>query len=185
MTTISQAKARASGRIRRLLLAACTLVLVACASKQTPAHVDAALPVPIELQLHTTAGDSLEIATLRGRPVLLFLFATYDALSQAQTEPLHLLQRGHPELQLIGVAAQPKPRQLAAYWVDAIQPGFVVAYDPTDKLPHGESTLGAVPAIPAFIVLDASGMVRARVYGYQTASGLDQLLKLALRTKPR
>ncbi len=82
----------------------------------------------------------------------------------------------HPELTVIGVAAQPHADGLIDAWVHALSPPFVVGWDPTESVDRGTSTLGRINGVPCFVVLDDEGYEQRRIDGYQTTKQLEALL---------
>ena len=103
---------------------------------------EAAKGARLDLGVRLSDGRWLELADLRGTPVLLFVFATFDAVSQAALKSLRPFIPQHPEVVVIGVAAQPRAEQLVEAWAHALDPPFVVGADPYGSVENGESTLG-------------------------------------------
>ncbi len=134
---------------------------------------------PIELALRRPAGDWIHVGDLRGRPVLLFVFATYDPACQAALRPLSRFARHHPDVHVIGVAAQPDAELLVDAYESALTPGFPLTYDPEHDLRYGTSPLGRIAGIPLFIMLDASGFEVGRYHGFPSSRSLDMLLERA------
>ncbi len=131
---------------------------------------------PIELGIRTTSGDWLEIGSLRGGKVLLFVFATFDPGSQAALRPLARFIETHPEFTVVGVAAQAHAGGLVDAWAYALSPPFVVGADPTGSVEEGTSRLGIIEGVPTYVVLDKKGFERKRVDGYQTVNALEALV---------
>lgn len=155
------------------------LALASCGgSAPPPVGVSAprARPEPLELTLRAPDGRWLDVGDLRGHRVVIFLFATFDGTSQAALRPLSRLVRHRPDVYVVGVAAQPDARDLLEAWAAALSPPFPVAYDPDERVSRGTSNLGALDAIPSFVVLDEDGFVVARHSGYASESRLDALL---------
>lgn len=130
---------------------------------------------PIELGLRTTDGRWLELGDMRGTPLLLFVFATFDTGSQAALTPLRSFVADFDDVQVLGIAAQPKGEQLVSAWAYALDPPFIVGVDPYGNVEGGTSALGKIESIPTFIVVDANGYERARVSGVQTEGALADL----------
>lgn len=130
---------------------------------------------PIELGLRTVDGRWLEVRDLRGKPVLLFIFATFDTGSQAALKPLRRFVDQHEEIEVIGIAAQPRAAQLVEAWDHALDPPFTVGVEPYGRVENGESSLGKIESVPTYIVLDAAGYERQRVTGLQTGRQLAEL----------
>lgn len=142
-------------------------------------------PQPVELELMTADGVPVFVGDLRGKPLVLFLFATFDGLSQASLRPLSRFVRHHPEVQVIGVAVQPGAEQLLDAWAHALAPAFTVTYDPHERITTGTSDLGSVDTVPTYIVLDDRGIERARHEGWASERKLDRLLEELSRASPR
>lgn len=130
----------------------------------------------VELALRRPDGSFIDIGELRGREVLLFLFATFDAPSQMMLRPLEAFQRAHPEVVVLGVAAQPDARLLVDAYVHALSPPFPITYAPEEALPADPEVLGPIEAIPAVVLLDARGVVVSRRYGYLETADLEAML---------
>ena len=139
----------------------------------------------LELGLRLSDGRWLELADLRGTPVLLFVFATFDAVSQASLKSLRPFVPQHPELVVIGIAAQPRATQLVEAWAYALDPPFVVGADPYGRVETGESTLGKIETVPTYILYDAEGYEIDRTTGLVTEGDLAQLVRpVSQRTEP-
>jgi peroxiredoxin len=137
-------------------------------------------PEPVELALRTPAGTFLDVSELRGKPVVLFLFATFDALSQAATQPLSRFARAHAEdAHVLGIAVQPNAAELAGPWADALGLTLTVSYEPEPRILAGTSELGTVVSVPSYVVLDARGVIVARYTGFASENKLERLLDAA------
>jgi peroxiredoxin len=179
---------------RTHLAAACrrsfvTLALVAlatapsaCGGAQTGVGTShaARAPEPLALMLRTTEGDPIDVATLRGKPVVLFFFATFDTLSQAATRPLARFARQHADdVRVVGVAVQPDAATLAGAWASALDVPFDVAYEPEPRVLAGLTQVGELAGVPTFIVLDREGRIVARHTGFASENKLGRLLEPA------
>jgi hypothetical protein len=131
----------------------------------------------LDLGLRLSDGRWLELADLRGTPVLLFVFATFDAVSQASLKSLRPFVPQHPEVIVIGVAAQPRAAQLVEAWAYALDPPFVVGANPYGSVENGESTLGKIETVPTYILYDANGYEMDRRTGLVTEGDLARLVK--------
>ncbi len=130
---------------------------------------------PINLRVRTTEGRWIELAELRGRCTLLFLFATFDGASQASLRPLGAFVQAHPEVSVIGLAVEESPAELADAWQHALTPPFPIAYDPTRALLLGASPLGRIESVPRFRLLDAQGRPVGEHVGYPYRGALEAL----------
>lgn len=156
-----------------ILLALCTS---ACAGSvigppQTP---------QLDLELSDAHGRTLQLAAVRGRPALLFLFATYDATSQLALTPLlaapaDLQQR----VTLLGIAVQPDAKAFLEPFREALDIHFPLYFNPDDTLLHGKSALGELPGVPAYVALDKAGHIRRTFFGVANTSVLAELVESA------
>lgn len=133
--------------------------------------------VRLDLGLRLSDGRWLELADLRGTPVLLFVFATFDTVSQASLTSLRPFVPQHPEVVVIGIAAQPRAAQLVEAWAYALDPPFVVGANPYGYVENGESTLGKIEIVPTYILYDASGYEIDRTTGLLSEAGLARLVE--------
>lgn len=133
----------------------------------------------VELTLRRADGTFLEVGEQRGQPVLLYVFATFDGVSQMLLNPLRNVAERHPELRIIGIAAQPSARLLVDAYVHALAPPFPVTYDPRESVRGGESALGEIDTIPTLIVLDERGVEVARHTGFADERRIEALIAAA------
>ena len=133
-------------------------------------------PTPVELELRTPDGAFVDVGDLRGAPALLFLFATFDGVSQAALAPLRRFVRHHPDVPVVGIAVQPDAAMLVDAWSLALAPPFTVTYDPNGVIAEGTSDLGQVEAVPTYVLLDARGLVTERHVGFASQRKLDRML---------
>lgn len=135
---------------------------------------------PVELALRTPEGAFIDLGDLRGKPVVLFLFATFDALSQAATRPLARFERTHAaDVHVVGIAVQPNAAELVGPWSQALQLTLTVTYEPEPRILSGASELGPFDAVPSYVVLDARGVIVERYTGFASENKLERLLDAA------
>lgn len=130
----------------------------------------------LDLGIRLTDGRWLELMDLRGTPVLVFVFATFDAVSQASLKSLRPFVPQHPGLVVVGVAAQPRAEQLVDAWAYALDPPFAVGADPYGHVEHGESSLGKIESVPTYILYDADGREVDRKTGLLSEGDLDRFV---------
>ena len=131
--------------------------------------------------LRRPSGEWIHLGDLRGKPVLLFVFATFDGVSQAALRPTSRFARAHPEAHVLGIAAQPDANQLLDPYERALAPSFPLTYDPARDVHHGTSPLGSLEAVPTYVMLDAFGVEVDRHVGFPSSRTLERLLALAER----
>jgi hypothetical protein len=169
--------------LRRMKRAMALAILIsACggAAEVTPTAVTVRPnPNAVELALRRSDGEFVDVGELRGRVVLIFLFATFDTGSQLAIHYLRRIREELPEVEVIGIAAQPGARLLIDAYVHALSPPFTVAYDPEETVAEGRSALGEIEGVPMFVVLDRSGVERGRLVGIATDEQLRALIERA------
>ena len=158
------------------------LLVVAAACTRGSTNVEQTTPAPkstarLDLGIRLSDGRWLELADLRGTPVLLFVFATFDTVSQASLKSLRPFVPQHPEVLVIGVAAQPRASQLVEAWAYALDPPFPVGADPTGHVENGESMLGKIETVPTYILFDAGGRELDRATGLLSEGDLAKLVQ--------
>lgn len=151
--------------------------IAGCGSTSPPVGVSQG-PVserPLNLTFVTPEGGYIDLADLRGQPVLLYLFATFDVQSQAALRPVSRFTRLTPEVQVIGVAIQPRARALLDAWRQALSPPFPVAYEPDNLVARGLSPLGRIGGVPAFIAIDERGYAKNSRVGFVSVEQISRL----------
>jgi hypothetical protein len=162
------------------VIAMLLVVTVGCArgsskaGETTPATRSTA---PLDLGVRLSDGRWLELAALRGTPVLLFVFATFDAVSQASLKSLRPFVPQHPEVVVVGIAAQPRASQLVEAWAYALDPPFVVGADPYGNVENGDTMLGKIETVPTYILFDARGREIDRTTGLLSEGDLAKLVE--------
>jgi peroxiredoxin len=159
--------------VKRWLLTIClSFVLSDCASLQS-AQPEAA---PLVLGLARADGRNIALSAYAGQPLLLFLFTTYDQGSQLALANLTKFLAQHAGVQVAGVLLQPDAATFLPLFKEAVSIPFELYYDPGQRILQGESALGKLVAVPAFVALDAAGRVTQTGYGVLTAEQLEQLI---------
>lgn len=146
-------------------------LVMGCASAQSQQPSAA----PLKLSLGLADGRAIELSAYEGQPLLLFLFATYDQASQLALAKLTQFLGKHPSVQVAGVLLQPEAETFLPLFKEAVPLPFEVYYDRDERIMKGESTLGKVHTVPAFIALDARSRVREIRFGVQSLDQLEQL----------
>ncbi len=132
----------------------------------------------IELTLRRADGTFIDVGELRGQIVVLLVLATFDGASQMSLRPLAGLAEVSPEVQILGIAAQPSARLLVEAYQHALNPPFPITYDPQGMVAEGRSSLGPV-TVPTLIVLDRRGVETGRHVGYCDGPCLAELVASA------
>jgi len=155
-----------------LLIASCAATGCAGAAAEGAAPQGPA----VVFELTDVSGRRFGVEDLRGKPLLLFVFATYDSASQVALLTLERFAKQNHDVAVIGVAAQPQAERLLPLHRDTLNIRMPLAYDPHEVLISGHSALGRVEVIPSYVLLDASGRIRARHAGALDQPGVEQLV---------
>lgn len=151
-----------------------------CGAQRAADEQPASGAAPVELTLVAPDGERFQLSALRGRPVLLFLFTTYDQASQLALTPLTSFVKAHPKLQTLGIATQPDPEALLPLYRNALAVPFPLVYEAEPEIVSGDSTLGAIETVPTYVLLDASGRIRARYTGALQEADLEEFAEEVL-----
>jgi peroxiredoxin len=158
-------------------LTSCLLLACACAPALS---VPGAQAGPLELEVASSNGRRFELAGLRGEPLLLFLFATYDQASQFALVPLTRLAEEDKRVKIIGIALQPEAQKFLPMFQQSIDLPFALYFDPDNHLLGGDTVLGKVGSIPVTIAVDAEGRIRDQWFGALTTRQAEKLRDAAL-----
>lgn len=153
------------------------VLMSGCGSSPAPVGTSRpeANPRALEMAFRTPLGEWIHVGDLRGQPVLIFAFATFDGVSQAALRPLSRFVRRFGDVAVLGVAAQPDARQLLDPYERALRPPFPLVYDPERNVHQGTSPLGAIQSVPTFIMYDAYGMEVSRHVGFPNTHTLERM----------
>ncbi|MCW9059710.1 MAG: protein disulfide oxidoreductase [Gammaproteobacteria bacterium] len=128
-------------------------------------------PAP-PFQAQTLAGNSFDLAELKGRPAVIHFWATWCPVCDLEQGMVERLARGHP---LISIAMQSGTEEEVAEWMAGRGVTYPVINDPTGVL----AGRYGVTAVPASFVLDRQGRVRFVTRGYTSGLGMRARLWLA------
>ncbi|HET8937840.1 MAG TPA: hypothetical protein VFN67_30560 [Polyangiales bacterium] len=157
------------------MLAVClSSVLGACASGPGVPPPSAA---PVQLTLARADGRTIQLSAYAGQPLLLFLFTTYDQASQLALANLTKFLGDHASVQVAGVLLQPDAATFLPLFKDAVSVPFGLYYDADQRILQGESSLGKLNGVPAFIALDAQGRIQGIRYGVLQSDELERITK--------
>jgi peroxiredoxin len=158
-------------------LPVCLFLACACAPV---ASVPGAQTGALELEVASSDGRRFELASLRGQPLLLFLFTTYDPASQFALVPLTQLAQQDKRVKIIGIALQPQAQKFLPLFQQSLDLPFALYFDPDNHLLGGDTVLGQVGTIPVTIAIDESGRVRDQLFGTLTQAQAEKLRDRAL-----
>jgi hypothetical protein len=116
---------------------------------------------PLALVLPALDGGELDLATLRGKLVVLHAFTTWSLAAQADVESLAAADAA-PDVVVVGVALDPEGRPLVAPWRSGAGARYLVTLGDA-AVRDGTSTLGHISTVPTTIILDRAGRVFERI----------------------
>jgi hypothetical protein len=122
----------------------------------------------------------MNLSALRGRPTLMFLFATYDGISQIALAPLVAASERDDRVTFIGVAVQPDAGEFLPMFREALDVQFELYFDAKGALLHETTALGKLPGVPAFVAIDSEGYIRRTFVGVARREDLEALIESAL-----
>lgn len=158
------------GVVLGLVLAACggaPASSTASADKSTDTRQVVSKPsrAGVTLLLRRADGEPLFLEKMRGRPILVFIFTTFDASSQLGLNVLIDFAKSDPKLQIVAIAVQPSPGRILPAFAAALAAPFPLTYDPSDSVLMHKSDLGRLDAVPCYILLNEKGYIAERHYG--------------------
>lgn len=146
-----------------------------------PSVVGHSRELPVEWTVYDAEGVPVRLERLRGRILLVWIFATYDIASAAMISPLNrLVERRADQVRVLGIAAQPNARQLLPLFAEAMRLRFPVTWDPDGHVLGGASPLGPIDLVPTLVVLDRHGYRLGARPGAATDADLARLVDRAL-----
>lgn len=111
----------------------------------------------LDVTIPVVGGDSLELSSLHGRPVLLEISASWEpGFAEAHALYAELLAT-HPELAVVIVVADPSDASL-----DGLGHEFILAWDPAGAV----AAKLTVASMPTMFVIDRSGHISLVVNGW-------------------
>jgi peroxiredoxin len=117
----------------------------------------------MRLRLTAVDGGEIDLASYRGRVVVLHLFDTDSAAAAQDAEQLSGLSRKRrAETRIIGICLDAEGYPMAAAWRRALNVPYLIALADAG-VRSGRSPLGAVKIVPTTIVLDRTGQLIRRV----------------------
>ena len=111
------------------------------------------------MTLPTIDGQDMDLGALRGRPVVLHLFATWSLTAQGDVAQLIAVHEERAqELTIVGVALDPDGSNLVGPWRRANRIPYAIALA-DETVRAGRSVLGRIVEVPMTIILRADGRV--------------------------
>jgi DsbE subfamily thiol:disulfide oxidoreductase len=108
----------------------------------------------------TLNGVAFDLASYRGKPVVVNFFASWCPPCNSEAPDLAAFARAHPEVGFVGVDVNDKQADAQGF-VNKYGLPYPVVYDPNGAV----GGVWKVDAIPTTFFLDAQGVVQARIVG--------------------
>ena len=156
--------------IGRIVLGVCVATAALCACGEPGDAVALNRPAPA-YGAPTLAGDTVTLASLRGAPVLLNVWATWCHPCQDEMPDLQRLQdefasRG---LRVVGVSIdQARAEDDVRRFMEDYRIDFLVLHDAASTISHTFRTAG----VPETFLIDADGVLRRRWIGQASADDM-------------
>jgi hypothetical protein len=167
------------------------IALASCAASSARATqpevigVTPAQQTPLALTLDGLDGRPVDIATFRGRAVLIIAFFMDDLPSQGILRHAERLARElGDDVAVLAISGDREPyhthREMAQIYarVNELQRTQILLAD--DPVRDGSSPLGAIEAVPTTFLVNRAGVIARRVQGYQDYAALRALVAPAL-----
>jgi len=120
----------------------------------------------------TLSGASFDLASYRGRPVVINFFAQWCPACNEEAPDLAAFARAHPEVAFVGVDVNDKVAGGRAF-VRKYGISFAVVSDPKGAIASSYGVVG----IPTTFFVDRNGVERALTVGASTREGFEEKLK--------
>lgn len=169
------------GRRARFIAALFAGLGTACSKEAPVEEPPAELAVaPIEYRFPGIDGQVVDSMSHRGRVTVLLFVTTFDLASQAQAQRLEDLYRSHvPRLNAVAVVMEaPRHVDLARSFREVLNLHYEVAIADRQAVAR-QGALRVVQQVPAWVVVDAKGTVRAAAVGGVSPQELTRLVRMA------
>lgn len=160
------------GQLAAVLVGA--LALAACSDDRRGGRAAVGEPAPA-YEAVRLSGEPVTLASLRGRPVLLNVWATWCGPCREEIPYLGQLHAAEPELEVVGVSIDTAAdREKVNALVDALGIDYTVWLDPDERIGAVFRTNG----VPSSMLIDRDGALRWRHVGVlrATAPGFQRAL---------
>ncbi len=159
--------------MKRVLPVAMLWVLAGCVAREAPAGPRVGAPAP-EYVAATLEGDTVALSSLRGRVVLLNLWATWCAPCRHETPFLQSLYERYRDrgFEIVGISMDSGDAALqVAAFVEEYGVTYTILHDPQMRGMELYQVLG----LPATFLIDRNGTIRWMRYGPVDESDTDFL----------
>src|SRR3989338_6328321 len=135
-------------------------------------------PAP-NVQMTTTAGRRMDLASLRGRVVIVNFWATWCPSCRAALPSLAALYTQYlPRIEMIGVALDQGGAKVVVPFAQRQGIPYPLVIDTEDRLPRA---FGGIRGIPTTFVIDQEGRIYKKYVGYPSQEVFERDIKALLR----
>jgi hypothetical protein len=125
----------------------------------------------VSLILPAADGGEIDFTRMRGRLIVVHVFATWSLASQADVEQLDAIATGDPTVAVVGLAVDLDGSVVVPPWQRGSGATYPIALA-DDAVRAGRSPIGTIEEVPMTLILDRSGGIVKRHVGPLPAGAL-------------
>lgn len=129
----------------------------------------------VSLILPAADGGEIDFTRMRGRLIVVHVFATWSLASQADVEQLDAIATGDPTVAVVGLAVDLDGSVVVPPWQRGSSATYPIALA-DDAVRAGRTPIGAIDEVPMTLLLDRSGGIVKRHVGPLPAGALTKWL---------
>jgi len=139
----------------------------------------------VSLALPSLDGGELELASFRGRVLVVHFFTTWSLAAQVDLSELKSVRKNQAPgtLEVVGVGLDPDGPKLLRPWRKAMEVDFPVVLA-SEELTKGETVFRRIQVVPTTIVVDGAGRIAWRHEGGLEAGQLARVVHNVERGRP-
>ncbi len=141
-------------------------------SPLAPVRLKAGTPAPPIRGAALDGSGKLDLATYKGRPVVVNFWASWCGPCRIEAPELVAFSKAHPDVQMLSVNSGDPSRSAAVAFARTAQWVWPSVFDPSADIQRE----WGVGGLPATFLVDAEGKLRARKLGGTTTAELDSLV---------
>lgn len=139
----------------------------------------------VDMTLQRADGRAVDLASERGRAVLVVAFLMDDLRSQAMLRDAERVARAHPDdLRVLALSGDRHPsgrhRELLSVYAEVLELRTSIAVLADDAIRDGATALGLIERVPVVYLINRAGVLARRVDGPMTYPQLEALVAPAL-----
>jgi thiol-disulfide isomerase/thioredoxin len=120
----------------------------------------------------TLKGGTFDLATVKGKPVVVNFFASWCGPCNQEAPEVVAFAKAHPDVQVVGVATNDKPFDSQSF-----ANKYGITYPVVMDLDGSIGNAWGVTGIPTTFFIDKSGNVQASIVGASTQAQFEDKLK--------